>query len=831
MKNALLIMACLLSTLTGWTQTKIGGKVFDTRGNPLPYVNVIFLNSTEGTITDENGHFYLQSEKSYQKVEFSFMGFKTDTLILDKSIQLDLKMVLEENVQQMSTIRLFTGDMPKKNNPAVEILKKIWANRRENGVEQYKQYQFDKYEKIEFDLSQVDSSLIESPLFKGMRFIFDYTDTSRISGKTYLPIFINESTSKVYGDNILNEEKEILTGNRNSGFNDNHAFIAVIKNLYNEYNVYNNYLQIFDKTFVSPLSRTGVDVYNYALADSAFIDHRWCYKIVYYPRRENELTFKGEFWVNDTTWAIKKINLAMSKDANINWVNEIYIEQEFEVLNDSTFVMIRDHFMANFALFKKKNAHGVYGKRTSLYDHYKFNIKKPEDFYKEVRTPPNKKIYNRSDEFWEQHRLEELTQKERNIYEMLDTLKKTRAFQRYYDIGSILASGYINIGGFDYGPVLSTVGYNSVEGVRLRVGGRTYFGQNDLWRIEGFAAYGFKDHKVKYGISGKWLIAPEIRLKVFGGHRHDVEQLGASLTNTTDVLGRSLASSSLFTVAPNNTLSYIDLTSFGIELSPVKNFRVRFDGSHRTLKAASPNFDLSYYTNKAHTQTANIIRQTELTTTFIYTPGRRTTGYGVEKIIINEQEYPKIFLKYTLGAEGLFNSDFNYKRLQLFYRQPLHLGGIGKLTTTLEAGKTFGQVPLGLLSVVPGNQTIFSIYGSFSLLNYYEFVTDTYAGIHVEHNFNGRIFSRIPLLRELNLREFVGVSAIMGSLSAENKALNASTSHPVLFAPDEHPYWEWHVGVGNIFKVFRIDFHFRGNYFDTPGARDFGVTGSFGFYF
>jgi hypothetical protein len=200
---------------------------------------------------------------------------------------------------------IISGKQSKKNNPAIDILRKIWENRRENGVKKFKQYQYNKYEKLEFDLNTIDSGLIKSKIFKGMEFVFDQIDTSNITGNTYLPIFINEAYSKVYGDNLLSEEREILEGNKNSGFDNNQTLIAFVKDLYSEYDVYDNYLKFFDKAFTSPLSRTGIDVYNYVLLDSAYRDNKWCYNIVYYPRRTNELTFKGDFWVNDTNWAIK----------------------------------------------------------------------------------------------------------------------------------------------------------------------------------------------------------------------------------------------------------------------------------------------------------------------------------------------------------------------------------------------------------------------------------------------------------------------------------------------------------------------------------------------
>ncbi|MGO2358833.1 DUF5686 family protein [Mesonia sp.] len=828
--NLLLLILCSLSSI-GFAQTKIGGYVKDTNGEAIPFVNVVFANSSEGTITNDDGSFYIQSDKSYEQVVFSFIGFQSKTVELESSTTYKMEIVLEEEENALSEVVIYQGKTSKKNNPAIDILKKIWENRRENGVKKFDQYQFKKYEKQEFDLNTIDSALVNSRIFKGMEFIFDQTDTNSVTGKTYLPIFINEAVSKVYGDNNLNKEKEILLGNKNSGFSDNQTLIAFIKDLYSEYNVYDNYLQFFDKSFVSPLSTTGVDNYNYVLADSTFIDNKWCYKVVYYPRRKNELTFKGDFWVNDTTWAIKKIKLQVTKSANINWIKEIYIEQDFKVLNDSVFLITRDHFMSDFAFNKKEESRGVYGKRTTLYDEYEFDIEKGSAFYSKRADPYQEYVYDRDTTFWENNRLEHLNKDEKQVYSMLDTLQTVKAFKRLYNIGSVLASGYVEFDGFDFGPIFSTFGFNDVEGVRVRVGGRTYFGRNDPWRIEGYTAYGFKDNKFKYGIAGKWLLDRRNRLIISGGNRRDVEQLGASLTNTNDVLGRSLASSSLITVGSNTSLTNINLSTLALELEPFKNFNIRIGGSYRTLEAASNKFSLAYFTDEARTQTANSIKQTEISTSFSYSPGRKTTGYGVDRTIINDGDFAQLFFNYSLGVKGFIDSDFDYKKVQLFYRQPWQVGGFGKLTSTIEVGKTFGEVPLGLLNVVPGNQTLFSIYGSFPLLDFYEFVTDSYASFHVEHNFNGRFFSRIPIVRDWNLREIVSVRGVVGDISEANQLLNASTSNPVLFAPDEQMYWSYSVGVGNIFKVFRIDAHFRGNYFDNPGARSFGVTGSFGFYF
>ncbi|MEH6535314.1 MAG: DUF5686 family protein [Psychroserpens sp.] len=836
MKRKLLILLLFFGIAMSFAQTKVSGHVYDEANEPVAFANVLFKGSTEGTITNEDGRFYLESDNTWETLIISFLGYERKEIKLEKKVNYDLNFILKEEAGALDEVVIITGKQSKKasENPAIGILKKIWERKRQNGLRQFKQYQYDKYEKVEFDLNTIDSALIKSKLFRGMEFVFEEVDTSSVTGKTYLPIFLNESVSKVYGDNLLKEEKVDLKGNKNSGYSNNQIIIDFIDDLYADFDIYDNYLKFFDKSFVSPLSRTGVQTYNYVLSDSAFIDNKWCYNIIYYPRRKNELTFKGDFWVNDSTYAIKDINLQASKSANINWVKEIYIEQEFEVLNDSLFLIKRDYMLSDFALNKKEKSRGVYGKRTTLYDNYEFDIPKDEKFYDEEVYNYNEDAYNRDDTFWEDNRMESLNKDERGVYKMLDTLKTVKKFKRLYNIGSILASGYIEFPSinFDYGPIFSTFGTNEVEGVRIRTGGRTYFGPNDLWRVEGFLAYGFKDDKFKYGISGKWLLDKKRRIIISGGNRRDVEQIGANLTSSTDVLGRSLASSAVVGTATNDKLTTINLSTMSLEIEPSRNFVIRTSGTYKTLESASPTFSLDYNDPNSITGVSSEVKQFETALSLSYFPKRKMTGFGVERRTANDG-FASLFTQVTRGDKSLFNSDFNYTKVQFSYRQPWQLGGFGRLTTTVEAGKTFGEVPLALLSVVPGNQSYFSIYNTFPQLDFYEFVTDTYTSLHLEHNFNGRVFSRIPFLKKYNLRAIVGVRGVWGDLSSGNIALN-TTGNPVetpLVAPNEDIYYEYSFGIGNIFKILRIDFNFRGNYLTNPDARRFGVTGSFGFNF
>jgi hypothetical protein len=818
------------------SQTKVSGMIIDKNNEAVPYCSIQFKGSTEGVVSNEDGKFYIESSKIWNEIEISSIGYKKLLFKLSKRIQTNIKFTLEEEEETLKNIFIVSGKQAKKNNPAIDILRKIWAQKRKNGLHHFNQYTYKKYQKIEFDLNTVDDDLKKKKIFKGLEFIFKDIDTSSVTGKTYLPVFLNETLSEVYGDNILQKNKEVIIANQNTGFNNNQELTDYIENMYPEYNIYDNYLNFFDKSFVSPLSKTGINNYNYVLADSAFIGKKWCYNIIYYPRRNNELTFKGNFWVNDSTYAVKEINLQVSKNANINWVKEIYIEQEFNLLNDSIFVLKRDYFLSDFALNKKEKSRGVYGKRTTIYKDYEFNkLISEENFYGQKNyLASSDTIYNRSKEFWNANRLEELNKDEKRVYKLLDTLKTVKKFKNLSKIVATLSSGYFEIDklNLDYGPIFSSFGFNDVEGLRVRVGGRTFQTINDLFRVEAYTAYGFRDEKIKYGFQAKWLLDQKNRFILSGGHRKDIEQIGASLTSSTDVLGRSNGSSSLVTTGINDKLTNINLSNLSIEIEPLKNFELKLSANYKTLSAASETFSLDYNDDTSINGISSSINQFESLISFGYYPKRKMTGFGVKRERSNFY-YSQYFIQVSKGIEGLLNSDFDYTKVQFSFNNLWKIGSLGRLKTSLETGKTFGEVPLGLLHIAPGNLTYFNFENTFNLLDFYEFTTDTYASLHLEHNFNGRIFSRIPILKKTKLRTIIGFKTFWGQLSEKNKTLSTTgnSAEIPLIAPSSKPYYEYSVGVANIFKLLRLDLNYRGNYLEHANARKLGVTASLSFSF
>lgn len=302
--------------------------------------------------------------------------------------------------------------------------------------------------------------------------------------------------------------------------------------------------------------------------------------------------------------------------------------------------------------------------------------------------------------------------------------------------------------------------------------------------------------------------------------------------NSLFVLNRSNGSSSLVGIGGNDKLTKVKTSIVNFQAEPIKNLEINFTQAYKSLHSASPNFSLDYKDPEAIQGTSSNINQFESIFTTTYYPGRKVLGHGVETHT-NADRLRNITLQYTKGIKGFLNSDFNYSKLHFSYSQPWFIGGFGKMKTSIQLGKTFGNVPLALLNPVPGNQSYFSYYSTFNQLDFYEFVTDTYASFHMQHNFNGRIFSRIPLLRKLNLRAIVGFKSVIGNLSQGNIDLN-STNHPsqITFrTPSKTPYYEYSFGIGNIFKILQIDFNFRGNYLNIPNARKSGITFTTGLNF
>ena len=722
--------------------------------------------------------------------------------------------------------------LKKKDNPAFDIMQEVWKRKKSNGLSQFQDYQFEEYEKVEVDLANIDSAFTQRKIFNKLDFVFKYADTLDNANQLALPIFFNETLYKNWGKNdpIKKEKREILA-NKSSGFSDNDIVANTAKNLYKDINIYDNLLNFFNIGFTSPIARDGFSVYDYQLLGEEFINGTDAYRIRYSPKRKEVLSIFGVIYIAKETYAVVSATIKSSKNINVNFVNNFYNELEYDNPNDSIFLPKRNYQEIQLSIFgKKEKAKSIVAKKTTIFSDYLFNQNINDTIFVNKLSSLSDKDFQKNDQFWLDNRKEQLSKTEENVYQMMEELQNVPKFKKAVKVYEVLATGYYNaFKAIDIGDLYSTFGYNEVEGFRLRLGARTYFSPNDTWRAAFYTAYGFRDHQVKYGAEFRKMFNRDNRFTIGLGTRRDVMQLGAQLTTDEGIMTRSFASSGVLNSGDNFFLSSVNQTSAFAAIDPFKNFTLRLDATSQSIKSANlEKFSLDYFKNN---EVFSDLNDSKLVFSITARPRAKFSQYGVDRYE-HSTLASTIVLKYSQGLEGVFNSDFNYIKLQLYYFQPILLKSFGRLILNVEAGKNFNTVPLALQNVIPGNQSYGLIPNTFALLNYYEFVADQYATFHAEHHFNGKIFSYFPLIKKLKLREVIFYRTAVGSLKESSILINSSNL--LLQAPNK-PYYEYGFGIENIgfgnIRILRLDFNWRGNYLENPTANKFGIKFGFQYYF
>ncbi len=801
------MVVMLLWSLAQGQITRVRGTVLNYDTNePVPFANVVFPNTGIGTITDFDGTFEIQTVHKVDSVETICLGYQTTALAIlpgkDQEVVIRLK---SSSISLNEVVVMADPGEEEKENPAHAILRSIWENSARNSPERLTAYEYQKYEKIEFDLNNINDKFRNRKVFRPIDFVFDYADTSDVNGKVFLPVFIVETAYDYYYRKNSGLRKEVMRGTRNAGFDQNAGVQELMGALYQEYHLYDNFLPIFEKGFVSPISTLGLLSYKYYLTDSMEVNGRTQFNIQFIPKRKQELTFKGEMWVDEATWAVTRIDMKMSGDANVNFVNDLSVRREYGLYHDSIWLLREDYIIVDFALQDNKDAYGLYGIKTTGFHNYIINQPRDEEFYRTEKFSREEMIANSNDpEFWEQTRKKELTEQERGIYSMIDTLQNTPAFNTYLNVIAFVLSGYWEMEGYDLGPLLSSLAFNPVEGIRLRFGGRTYRDLNDPLRFYVHCAYGTRDGVFKYGMGTKWLFKDKPRLEIGAFHTYDMEQLGARYTTAATRTGSFL--SSVLMREPFDRLSLVRETRGYFRSEYVQDLELKLEFRRRDVYGVgSLNFsEINLPTGPISTS--------EIELNLLYRPGKKWLGVGVER---NEvyAPHPTFILNYAYGIPELLGSDYEFHKLYAGFTRPFLLPPFGKMIMTFEAGKTFGTLPYPLLEIAPGNNTYAYARYSYNLMNFFEFMSDQYVSFNVEHHFVGLLFNKIPLFRKLKWREVVTARGMIGSLTNENITFNTEKNGTTIQAPAEG-YYEVGMGVENIFKFLRVDIIWRLSYLE-----------------
>ncbi len=814
----LLLLTSNLPILGHSQVTKIMGVVKDAITlQPVPFANVYFKNTTTGISAGFEGDFSLELVAPSDSLFASAMGYKAAGLKLKKGGFQKIEFLLKPTEIKLNEVEIFA-----ESDPAIIIFNKIIENKPRNNPKEFEFFEYRLYGKIQIDANNVYEQLQDSRLLKKFQVIFNYIDTSTLNGKAYLPMMLTESVSKVYQRSNPKSSREVILASQISGY-ENESIAQFMGGLYQEVNIYDNYIGIFEKNFISPVSNSGRSSYDYIVLDTSYMGNKNCYHMMFKPKRKQELTFVGEMWIHDSTYAVAKVDMKAAGDANINFVNDIAISQEYDVANDSLWVLSRDKILLDVNVVENTmKIPGFYATRSSFYSDFVFNQTPPDSIFKSPVDVITLSDVNKKDmDFWKQNRDVPLSKNERGIYQMVDSVQRIPLFRTYVDALYMFTSGYLKWGQFEYGPTYKSISYNPTEGMRLRFGGRTSNDFSTRLMLTGYLAYGFGDEQIKGSGGFLYMLNKNPYRKIGADFKYDLEQLGQrNITFTDDNF-----LTSIFRRSPNDKQSMVESYKIYYEHEWFSGFSTGLSLNHRKIfPVGDLTFQIwdgdSYYEMES-------IKTSEVSVKVRFAYQEKYLMGEFERLSLGTK-YPVLEVNATYGIPQLLSSNQEYFRLILQARHWFNVYNLGWSKYVIEGGKLWGNVPYPLLEIAPGNQTLISDQYAYNLMNYFEFINDSYVSIFYTHHFDGLLFNRIPLLRKLKFREVVHAKGIIGQLSDGNAHYSQLPPYTYTLT---RPYYEVGVGIENIFKIGRIDFIWRLNHHEHPGTQRFGIFGALEFSF
>ena len=793
----LLICALILSfSNVSGQKTEISGKILEAGSNdPIPYVTIVFKGTYTGTMSDLNGNYNLSTTKPTSVVEFSAIGFKKQSFTIKLNQVNKIDVVMEEEVVSIGEISVRPGE-----NPAIPLFRKIIDHKKDNNPSDLPSWQSRLYTKTEIDLKNVNGSLRKIKLLKQFDFVFNYIDSLEIEGKTFLPVFFTETISNYFHNSITKTNREEIIANKASGMTTD-MITQFTGKMYEGVNPYDNYVMITDIGLISPLNSLGLQFYRYYLLDSTIVDNHKIYEISFKPRLPQEPTFRGKFWIEDQSFALTKLEMQLSEKANVNFLNNFQYKVEFKK-NDGRWVPQNELLIADLNIKKDKDSEsiGLMGRKTNVYQDFKFTEVPAEAIKQKNAIIVSKDATKKDELFWDTSRPIELQRREAGIYNMVDSIKNVPLYKTVAEYLYMFYYGYRDLGKIEVGPYYYLFSSNKIEGPRVRVGGRTTMKFNPNFRLNGYGAYGFTDHDFKYGGGIEYYFSKKPRTLISLQGQHDYELLGKS----SNALMSDNILTSVLSKNPITKLNMIDR----IEATFNKEWVLGFSNQ---LSVTSTKIASSLYVPFTDILGNQVpyIRTGEIKMNTRWTKGTHIIQDGFERNTFGNYD-PVFNFGVTAGLKGFMGGDYNYLKADANLSGKIVLNPFGFTTYYLQAGKIWGDVPFPLLKIHEGNETYAFDPYAFNLMDYQEFVSDTYLSLFLEHHFQGFFLNKIPLFRKLKWREVVGVRSLIGNYDpSRHTALVFPTGMKGLGST---PYTEFSAGIENIFKIIRVDAVWRYNY-------------------
>ena len=841
-----LLLLLLLSVSTG-VSAQIKGVITDSLTHePLMYITVQYEGKGVGGISNAEGEYQVETRKGWNELTFSAIGYITKKVKFAPGTKvLNVELAPADVMLSEVVVKPKKEKYSRKNNPAVEFMKKVIENKKALKLEENDYYQYQKYEKMKMSVNDVTPEKMEKGIYKKFSFFKDQVEVSPKTNKMILPISIKETSSKTIYRKNPKSEKTIIEGMNSSGieefFNTGDMLGTILTDVFSDVNIYDDDIRLLQRRFVSPIGRGAISFYKFYLMDTLMVDKQECGHLTFVPQNSQDFGFTGHLYVvKDSTYAVKKAIMNLPKKTGVNFVENLDIVQQFEQLPDSNWVLTDDDMTVELALMK--GIQGLEVQRTTKYSDYKLDEIEPRLFRLKGNVIKEANMLAKSDEYWAKVRQVPLTKKESSMDVFMNRIEQIPGFKYVIFGAKATIENFVETGSknhpskFDFGPINTMITSNYVNGTRFRLSGMTTGNLDPHWSLSGYGAYGTKDKKWFYsGQAAYSFNKREYVLWEFPKHY-------LAFQYTYDVMSpmdKYLATDkdNLFVGWKWTTvdqMSYMRDATLTYELETNTGFSVQAMARHRNDQPAGM---LQYWKNNGTTPgewdekntLVHDITTTDLGLTLRYAPGETFVNTKQRRVPVS-LDAPTFTLSHTVGLKGVLGGEYNFNLTEASIRKRFWFGSWGKLDITARAGAQWNTVPFPLLNLPMANLSYITQNNeSFSLIDNMEFLNDRYASLAM----NGKRCNRIPLIKKLKWREMFRIRGMWGTLTDKNNPYKSSNSDLFLFPmrdgmPTSHvmghtPYVEASVGIYNIFKLLHIEYVRRLTNTDIPGVKKGGV--------
>ena len=837
-----LLLGCCISV----SAQNIQGVVTDSLTNePIPYLSVFYEGKGVGSITDNDGNYKVETRKGWNKLTFSAVGYVTKVVNIIPGVtkNLNVRMRPDDITLDEVVVKPKREKYSRKNNPAVELMKKVIAHKKNNKLSENDYYQYNKYQKITMSLNDVTPEMLEKGMYKKMPFLKDQIELCEETNKFILPISVDETASQKIYRKHPKSEKTIIKGMSSTGVNELFAtgdmLSTVLKDVFTDVNIYDNDIRLLQYPFISPISSSdAISFYKFYIMDTTFVDKDKCFHLTFVPNNSQDFGFTGHLYVlADSSYTVKKCTMNLPKKSGVNFVDNMDIIQEFEQLPNGEWVLKTDDMIVEMTLMKIMQGFQI--RRTTRYSDYAFDELPQQLFKRKGAEIKEADAMMRGDDFWNQYRPVPLTQTESSMDMLVKRLEQMPGFKYVIFVLKAFIENFVETGTkehpskVDIGPVNTMISNNYIDGLRLRMSAQTTANLNPHLFFKGYYAYGFKDHRskymgeVEYSFNKKEYLPREFpKNSITFSYQYDVmSPTDKFLKTDKDNVFVSFKTSTVdqMSYVRNIALKYENETQFGLKTT--------VEVKHSTDE---PTGGLAYITNDDQKTLVPEIQTMEASLAFRYAPGETFVNTKQRRIPVSF-DAPVFTLSHTAGFKGVLGGEYNYNLTEIGLYKRFWFSSWGKIDMFVKGGAQWNKVPFPLLIMPAANLSYILQRETFNLINNMEFLNDRYASLDVSWDLNGKIFNRIPLLKKLKWREAIGFKMLYGHLTDKNNPMKhpgdselflfpTRDGRPTSFVMDpKTPYMECSVGIHNIFKILHIDYVRRLNYLDHPDANKWGV--------